>query len=225
MKRAILLGSSGFVGSYLLNALLNSPDYGQVTAIARKPLDIAEAKLKVLIGDYRTLPDWRSEIQGDELFIALGATRKTSPDWIEYYRVDHDYPVLAAGIAKANGVKSVFVITAVGANTGSKFFYVRTKGETERDLIQLDFDHTHIFRPSMLMGSRKQNRPLERVVLKLWRLLNPLLVGKADRYRSIAGSDLAIAMMHSATNQADKIKIYHWREMVELAHSAPASRS
>jgi uncharacterized protein YbjT (DUF2867 family) len=107
MRRAILFGSSGFVGSYLLRALLDSPDYDRVTAIARKPLAISHAKLNVLIGDYHTLPDLRSEIRGDDLFITLGTTRKNSPNQAEYYQVDHDYPVLAARISKDNGVKSV----------------------------------------------------------------------------------------------------------------------
>lgn len=87
----------------------------------------------------------RSELRGDDLFITLGANRKNSPDQAEYYQVDHDHPVLAARIAKNNGVKEVFVVTAVGADVKSKFFHTRTEGEVERDLIQLDFEHTHIF--------------------------------------------------------------------------------
>ena len=225
MRRAIVFGSSGFVGSYLLRALLDSPDYDRVTAIARKPLAISHAKLNVLIGDYHTLPDLRPEIRGDDLFITLGTTRKNSPNQAEYYQVDHDYPVLAARISKDNGVKSVFVVTAVGADPGSAFFYTRTKGEVERDLIQLDFEHTHIFRPSMLMGNRREERPLEKTLIGIWRWLNPLLVGKADRYRGITGEMLAAAIVNSARNQSDKVKIYHWREMAQEIHAASASRS
>ena len=161
MRQAIVLGSSGSVGSYLLQALLDSPDYARVTAIVRKPLAISHAKLNVLIGDHHTLPSLRSEIRGDDLFITLGTTRKNSPNQAEYYQVDHDYPILGARIAKDNGVKSVFVVTAVRADPDSAFFYTRTKGEVERDLIQLDFEHTNIIRPSMLMGNRRQDRPLE----------------------------------------------------------------
>src|SRR5512146_2284817 len=90
MRRAIVPGSSGFVGSYLLQALLDSPDYDRVTAIVRKPLAISHPKLNVLIGDCHTLPDLRSEIQGDDLFITLGTTRKNSPNQAAYYQVDHD---------------------------------------------------------------------------------------------------------------------------------------
>lgn len=225
MRQAIVFGSSGFVGSYLLRALLDSPDYDRVTAIVRKPLAISHPTLNVVIGDYHTLPGLRSEIQGDDLFITLGATRKNSPNQAAYYQVDHDYPVLAARIAKDNGVKSVFVVTAVGADLRSAFFYTRTKGEVERDLKQLDFEHTHIFRPSMLMGNRREERPLEKSLIAIWRWLNPLLVGNADRYRGITGEALAAAIVSSARNQSGKVKIYHWREMIELVPAGSATRS
>jgi uncharacterized protein YbjT (DUF2867 family) len=216
MKKAIVFGSSGFVGSHLLGELLNSPNYEQVTVVVRKKLDINHPKLVTLIGDYSSLPALESDISADEIFIALGATRATSPEKGKYYQVDHDYPVLAARIAKARGAKSIFIVTAVGANPDSRFFYVRTKGETERDIIALDFDHTHIFRASMIMGNRTENRPLEKPFIKIWSALNPILVGRINRYRGMAGEDIARAMKNSATNQQEKLKIYQWKEMTDL---------
>ena len=216
MKRAIVFGASGFVGSNLLKELLNSPDYEQVTVVVRKKLNINHPKLITLIGDYSSLPALESDISADEIFIALGATRKSSPEKEKYYEVDHDYPVLAARIAKARGAKSVFIVTAVGANPNSRVFYVRTKGETERDIIALDFDHTHIFRASMIMGNRAENRPLEKPFIKIWSAFNRILVGKTNRYRGMAGEDIARAMKSSATNQLEKLKIYHWKEMTDL---------
>ena len=218
MKHAILFGASGFIGSYLLNQLLNSPDYSQVTIVVRRDLTIHHPKLITLIGDYNRLPALKEHINGDEVFIALGTTKKNTPDQDEYYQVDHDYPVLAASIAKENGAKSVFLVSAVGANTDSKIFYIKTKGETERDIIALSFDHTHIFRPSMLLGNRKENRPLEKIFIKLWTVINPLLVGRyLNKYRGISGKDVARAMINSAKNQSEKVKIYHWKEMTGLS--------
>jgi uncharacterized protein YbjT (DUF2867 family) len=216
MKKAIVFGSSGFVGSHLLGELLNSPDYEQITVVVRKKLNINHPKLVTLIGDYSSLPALESDISADEIFFTLGATRATSPEKEKYYQVDHDYPVLAARIAKARGAKSIFIVTAVGANPDSRFFYVRTKGETERDIIALDFDHTHIFRASMIMGNRTENRPLEKPFIKIWSVLNPILVGRTSRYRGMAGEDIARAMKNSAINQPEKLKIYHWKEMADL---------
>ena len=217
MKSAIVFGSTGFVGSHLLSELLNSSDYEEVTAVARKGPNITHPKLRTLLSDYNSLAGVKLEIAADEVFIALGTTRTNSPEEAEYYRVDHDYPVLAARIAKERGAKSVFLVTAVGANPNSKFFYVRTKGETERDVIALNFEHTHIFRPSMIMGSRKEKRSLFEVALmKFWPAVNPLLTGRVDKYRGITGEDIAKAMMKSAQHQTETLKIYQWREMYDL---------
>ena len=217
MKRAIVFGSSGFVGANLLSELLNCSDYGEVTAVARKSLNITHPKLRTVIGDYNSLAGMKSEISVDEVFLALGTTTKNSPKKAEYYQVDHDYPVLAARIAKENGAKSVFLVTAVDANPDSKFFYVRTKGETERDVIALNFEHTHIFRPSMILGNRKEKRSLlEAVLMKFWSALNPLLSWKGGKYRGITGGNIAKAMVQSAKNQTEKLKIYHWKEMHDL---------
>jgi len=220
MKNAIVFGSSGFVGSYLLSELLNSSDYGQVTAVVRKSLNITHQKLRTVIGDYNSLAGVKSEIDADEVFIALGTTKANSPNEADYYKVDHDYPVLAARIAKERGAKSVFLVSAVGANPRSKVFYVRTKGETERDVIALDFEDTHIFRPSMILGNRKEKRSLlEAALMRFWSALNPLLIGKADKYKGITGQDIAKAMMKSAKNKTEKLKIYQWKEMHNLLQS------
>ena len=216
MKTAVVFGASGFVGSHLLSELLNSSDYGRVIAVARKSLDISHPKLRTVIGDYNSVAGLKSEIVADEVFLALGTTKANSPDEAEYYRVDHDYPVLAARIAKEGGAKSVFLVTAVGADADSKFFYVRTKGETEREVIALDFEHTHIFRPSIIMGERKGKRSLlEEGLKRFWGMLDPLLTWKGSRYRGITGEDIAKAMVRSAKDQ-EKVKIYHWREMHDL---------
>jgi uncharacterized protein YbjT (DUF2867 family) len=224
MKKAIVFGSSGFIGSHLLRKLLNSTDYEQVTAVARKNLNITHPNLRILIADYDSLTDLKSEIAADEVFIALGTTKAKSPVEAEYYKVDHDYPVLAAQIAKERGAKSVFLVTAVDANPNAKFFYVRTKGETERDVIALDFEHTNIFRPSMIVGDRNENRSmLEGALMKFWPALNPLLTWKDGKYRGITGEDVAKAMVRSAKNQTERLKIYQWKEMHELLQAQTKS--
>lgn len=235
MKKAILFGASGFIGSYLLEALLANPDYEQVIIVVRKDLNINHPRLKMLLGDYRSLPDLSASLVADDVFIALGTTKKSTPDTGEYYQIDHDYPVMAARIAKENGAKSVFLVSAVGANANSGIFYVKTKGETERDIIVLDFEHTHIFRPSMLMGNRKANRPLEKILIKIWTVINPLLIGRLDKYRGIKGEEVAKAMNNAATmnnaasmdvagkNQTEKVRIYQWKEMNDIGKSGGAA--
>lgn len=213
MKSALLFGASGLVGSNLLTQLLENPDYDKVIVVVRRPLTVQHPKLKTLIGDYASLPGLKPQLKADEIFIALGTTKKKTPDQKEYYQIDHDYPVLAASIAKENGARSVLLVSAIDANANSKIFYVRTKGQVEADITNIKFEHTYIFRPSMLVGDRKESRPTEKFFIGLFSILNPLFAGSWKRYHSIRVKDLAAAMIHAANDLSVKVKRYHWQDI------------
>ena len=213
MRTAILFGASGLIGSSLLTQLLDNPSYDKVTIVVRKPLPVQHPKLSMLIGDYNSLPGLKDQLRADEVFISLGTTKKKTPDEAEYYRIDHDYPVLAARLARDNGARSVLLVSAVGSNPASGVFYIRTKGKTEEDIIALGYPHTYIFQPSMLIGDRKENRPLEKFLGAAFAVVNPLLVGGLKKYRSIHIKDVARAMIVAANDQAVKVKRYKWQDM------------
>ncbi len=139
MKTATIFGATGLVGSFLLRELLDKRDYGQVVAFTRRDLGIDHPKLRTERGDFNALAASDEPLQTDEVFLALGSTRQMTPDKQEYHRIDHDYPVLAARRAQEGGAKSVFLVSAIGANPSSKTFYLRTKGETERDIVALGY--------------------------------------------------------------------------------------
>lgn len=207
MKKAVVFGASGFLGSHLLEQMLKRPEYEQVTVVVRRRFPLYHPKLKMLIGDYVTLPDIKNQIEGEDVFITLGGTTP---------RINLDYPVLAAKIAKEKGAKSVFVVTAVGASIYSGISYLRTKSEIERNLIALDFEHLHIFRPSLLMGKRKEFHFTEKVILIIWKLINSFFIGEMSRYKGIEVSNMARAILIAAKNEYDKVNVYHWKDMNEL---------
>ncbi|MEO8995009.1 MAG: NAD(P)H-binding protein [Rhodanobacter sp.] len=217
MKKALLFGASGFIGSQLLSMLLASTDYDRVTIVVRRNLGVAHAKLRTLVGDLDSLPALADQIEADDVFIALGTTKAKVPDEAAYYRIDHDYPVQAAALAQARGASGVFLVSAVGADAGSSVFYLRTKGETERDVIALGMARTHIFRPSQLLGQREEKRPLERFIIAVWPAIDWLLVGGARKYRGIAGADVARAMVSAATNGMPHTHVHEWAGMKALA--------
>lgn len=218
MKSALLFGATGFVGSNLLTLLLASPAYSKVTIVVRKNPGVSNDKLEVLTGDFNSLPGLAPRLVADDVFIALGTTKKNTPDEKLYYQVDHDYPVLGAKLAKQNGATSVFIVTAIGADISSRTFYIRLKGEVERDMIALDYPHTHIFRPSMILGQRKEERALEKVLIKIFRVINPVFVGGMSRFRGIEGIDIARAMLKAAGEPAGDVTFYQWKEMNGLLH-------
>lgn len=217
MKKAIIYGASGLVGSYILEILLDDDDYEQIIIVVRKDLDIKHRKLKSLIGDFSSLHHLAKDLVVDEVYIALGTTKKKTPDRKEYYQIDHDYPVLAAELAKANGAKTILLVSSVGANPRSNVFYTATKGKTERDILALDFDHTYIFRPSIILGNRKEKRPLEKLFQLIFKVINPLLfVGPLKKYRGCKAENISEAMINVAARYHDKVKIIHREEIVAL---------
>ncbi|MDL2141258.1 oxidoreductase [Flavobacterium tructae] len=216
MKKAIVYGASGLVGSYILENLLNNATYEQVIIVVRRDLNIQHPKLKMLIGDFNTLSKVIEDIQVDEVFIALGTTQKKTPDKKLYYQIDHDYPILATKLAKENGAKAVFLVSALGANAKSSIFYTKLKGETEQDIISLNLEHTYIFRPSMILGDRKESRPMEKVFIGIFKLINPLFLGSLSKYKGIEAEDIAKAMVKSAERLDQKVKILYWEEMTTL---------
>jgi uncharacterized protein YbjT (DUF2867 family) len=166
-----------------------------------------------LVGDYNSLESLRDKLVADDVFIALGTTKARTPDPKEYYQIDHDYPVLAAKIAKNNGASAVHLVSAIGADAKSSLFYVKTKGEVERDLLALGYPRTNIFQPSMLLGPRAEKRFAEQVFKSVWPVIDALLVGPLSQYRGIASDDVAEAMVRAAKVSKESVKVWRWSDM------------
>lgn len=193
-KKAIIVGASGLIGNELLDILLQSADYQEVLALVRKGLSIDHPKLVQLIVDFDNLDKWAAAINGHALFCCLGTTLKKTPDLSEYRKIDHDYPVKLAQLAYQNKVKQYHLVSAIGANSKSASFYTRLKGETENDIEKVQLKTLHIYQPSILTGGRKEKRALERIAIVVMKVVNPLLIGRFKKYRSIPAATVARAM-------------------------------
>jgi uncharacterized protein YbjT (DUF2867 family) len=194
MRKAIVAGATGLIGSQLLDILLAGEDYDEVMIIVRKKLNITHAKLTQLVIDFDELANHLSSITGEVIFSCLGTTKNKTPDTGTYYKIDHDYPLQLANMAKQNGIKQFHLVSAVGANPDSKTFYIRMKGETERDISALDLPSVYMYEPSMLTGRKQEKRFVEIFFEGLFKFINPLLNGKWKKYRSVSGATVARAM-------------------------------
>ena len=215
MKKAIVYGASGLVGSFILDLLLQNNSYDCIYAVTRRKLSIVHPKLINIVGELDEIENLTQGILIDEVYISLGTTKKKTPDLKKYYKIDHDYPVLAAQAAKNNGAKSVLLVSSVGANAKASSFYLKTKGETERDIISIQFDHTLIFKPSLIMGKRNESRFLEDMSKKIGHLINPLLSGKLSKFKGIEAKAIATSMIREANQPKNTLKVLHWKEMTK----------
>lgn len=157
-KTAILLGATGLVGGQLLQQLLEHPAYGRVVVLSRRPLKEVSPRLQVHLVDFDRPADFAHLLKGEDLFCALGTTIKKAGSKEAFYQVDYTYTFEVAQAARKNGTAQLMLVSSVGADPDSLFFYTRVKGELEEALKALDFWALHLFRPSVLMGDRKEFR-------------------------------------------------------------------
>ncbi len=217
-KKALLFGATGLIGGHLLHELLDSPVYCNVTAVVRRDTGIRHPKLTQLFSDLQSIKEIEERVSVNDVFCCIGTTRKKTPDLKDYYRIDHDYPVAAAKVAKATGAEAFVLVSAVGANAGSANFYLRIKGETERDAVAEGPARVYIFRPSLLTGDRTEKRWTETVSAGLFKLINPLLIKKLSKYRSIPATSVAKAMRRAAEQGARQgVYVYYWNDIIKLA--------
>lgn len=199
-KTAIVLGATGATGSELVNLLLKDNGYSKIKLFVRRTTGISSPKIEEHITDLLKLDEQSAYFTGDVVFCCIGTTKAKTPDKATYYKIDHDIPVTAAALAKENGINSFLVISAIGADKNSAIFYNRTKGEMEEDVKAAKIVKTHILRPSLIVGNRGEARLMENIAKGAMKLLNPLLRGKAAKYRSIKAEAIATAMVWLANN-------------------------
>jgi uncharacterized protein YbjT (DUF2867 family) len=195
-KTALIIGSTGLTGSHLLEQLLASNYYGRVVALVRRPLEQQHPKLASVVFDFEQ-PD-AALVQCDDVFCCLGTTLKKAGSKEAQYRIDHNYPLLIGRLAKQQGATQYILVSSVGADAGSGNFYLRTKGELERDLEALGFDTFISLRPSFLLGERQETRLGERIGIAVAGLLSPLMVGGLRKYRGVEAAQVASTMIRLA---------------------------
>jgi uncharacterized protein YbjT (DUF2867 family) len=164
---ATIIGSTGLTGSFLVRHLLADSEITQVVSVSRKSLSISNAKLtEVLIADLAEIPSIESRLRAELYFCCLGTTIKTAGSKANFEKVDHDAIVAFAKIAQAHSAKALALVSSMGANANSPFFYTQVKGRTENDVIALGLRSLIIFRPAFLVGPRREVRLADSIAAK-----------------------------------------------------------
>lgn len=208
MRSALVVGATGLVGSSLVKLLCESEEYAAVNVIARRPLDFKHPKLVVKLREFDQVAE--SDIEfAHEVFCCLGTTMKKAGTREQFEKVDFEYPLTIAALAKNRGIGHFLVISAMGASEKALAYYSRVKGKLEAALINMDFPQLSIVRPSLITGERPEFRLGEKVGENLLKVLNPLFVGPMKKLRSIRAEQIAFAMKVIALHgKKQKVAIY-----------------
>jgi len=165
--------------------------------------------LTQVVSDFSDLALLADIFAVNDVFCCLGTTAKKTHDQKEYKKIDVDYPLEIARLAKDNQVQNYLIVSAMGANKYSKVFYNRLKGLLEDELIKIGLPGLHIFRPSLLTGARKEFRGGEKAAVVLSRIFIFLFVGPLRKYRPISASAVARGMYTAAQTNKKGTFIYN----------------
>ncbi|MDR9373641.1 MAG: NAD(P)H-binding protein [Schleiferiaceae bacterium] len=211
-KTAALLGATGLVGHYLLRELLHHPQYQSVIVYTRRPLPVQSQKARVVQGDLQQAALY-DDTKVEDVFCAIGTTRAKTPDLQEYRAIDYGIPLTAGRRLREQGAQRFLLVSSQGANSHSKIFYSRLKGQVERDLGRQEWPELYLFRPSFILGPRGETRWGEWLGKGLMKGLGPLLPG---RYQAIEAHTIARSMLAAASQNSVKPGIIEGPQMKAL---------
>ena len=217
-RRVLLAGATGLVGGHCLHKLLRGGTFDEVHALARRPIDIGESRLHLLITAFDDL-DQRRPVVAHAGLCALGTTIAKAGSQTAFRRVDHDAVVAYARWARRGGVATFVLVSSVGAAKDARSFYLRVKGQTEEEVAQVGFPRLVILRPGLLLGARQERRLGEEIAQVVLPRFSPVLIGPLRRYRAISAERVAGAMVTAALSTQPGHFIWHTDQI--LANAGP----
>lgn len=218
-KTAAILGSTGMIGSYLLELLLTDDYFSTVKILVRRPVAKTDQKVEIKLVNYEDPESIKLALEGtDVIFSCIGTTQKNvNGDKQLYRKIDFDIPVMAARLGKETGCEKFILVSSVGADNHSGTFYLRLKGELENAIQATGLDAVHIMQPSILLGERKEKRTGENILQESLKLVSGLFFGSLRKYKAIHGKTVAAAMMNTAKKEEKGFFRYTYDEIKKLA--------
>lgn len=203
MKQLMLVGSTGLVGRQVLQQALADPAVVRVVAPTRRSL-VPHPKLLNPLVDFERLPEDADWWAVDSVICTLGTTIGVAGSQAAFYKVDHDHPLEVAYLARRHGARAFALNSALGADVGSRVFYSRTKGETERDLQAVGYPSLTLVRPGLIGGHREQRRPAEQLAVTVSTWLQPLL---PKRYRVVPAERIAHHLLQATLSATPGVHV------------------
>ncbi|ANE45651.1 oxidoreductase [Paenibacillus swuensis] len=215
-KTALIAGASGLIGNELLHILLRDDTYARVVAVGRSKLAVEHPKLVQHQVDFDRLQDAESWLEADDVYCCLGTTIKKAGSQEAMRRIDVEYPLALAKLARIRGAQTLAVVSSIGADPAASSFYLRMKGELEEGLKALAYDALHIFQPSLLLGNRAEFRLGEKAAEILAKPLSAVLFGSMRKYRPIHARVVAAAMFRASQQPAQGAVTYTSDQIAQM---------
>ena len=215
MIKITLFGPTGLIGNDILKLLENDSDFEKINVVSRRHLELKSKKSNLNIIDFKDFNSYLNVIDGSDVVLAaIGTTQsKVGFNRKKYREIDFDIISNAVKACKEKNVKHFSFVSSAGADINNKSFYLKLKGEIEKEVESKQLNSSTVYRPSLLLGNRKENRFGEKVAQILIPLISFLF---PDNYKPIKASDVARAMVTESKKIETGFKIYHYRDILNL---------
>lgn len=211
---ANIIGATGLVGKQLVRLLLEDDKFTKIRIFVRQDSGLKHPKIEQQIIDFRDQKTWSKFLTGDVLFSTLGTTLKQAGSKKLQYEVDFTFNLNFAEKAKENKIENYVLVSSVGANSNSKVFYTRMKGELDDAVAKIGFKNLAILQPSSLTGERKEKRLMEIISIPITNFITKFAFKK---YRPIKDITVAQAMINSVLIPTPDKTMWEGDEVFELA--------
>ena len=214
-----MLGASGAVGSKVVERLLESDGVAKISSLGRRRISQLDHRIvaqhQINIHDSKTYTDI---LNGHEIAICtLGVGQPSKISKEDFIKIDKLAVIAFATKCKNVGIKHFQLLSSVGIKLNSSSFYLRTKAELVEELKMLEFERLSIFQPSMILTPSNRYGFSQGLLLKVWPILKPILVGKLRKYRGVKVKALGAAIANNVFEEGDGYEFMHWDEFASLA--------
>ena len=211
--KASVFGSTGLIGEFLTYILINDPLCDQIITLTRNKVIINNKKHKNHVINFSSLNEIKKIIKNcDYVYSGIGTTQsKVNYNKKIYRSIDYDITLNIARACKECGIKSFSLVSTAGADRSKNNFYLSLKGEIDEEVSKIGIDSLSIFRPSLLLGKRNENRFGEKLAQQIMPLFSSLM---PEDYRPIRADFVASSMHKISIKNIKGTNIYHYKEIM-----------
>ncbi len=207
-KTVLLAGATGLVGGHILRMLAQDESFTEIRVLVRRPLasTLKNPRVRELVADFDRLEEHQDWFKVEFVISTLGTTIGKAGSQAAFRKVDFEYPLAIARLARAAGARQFLFVSALGADPGSFFFYNRVKGELEDAIRALGYPSVTIARPSLLLGARQERRLGEELSKQFaWLLPSP--------WAGVQAAQVAAALVQASREERIGVTILENKEI------------
>ncbi len=218
----VMLGASGAVGGHVVSTLLAMPELKRLTLLGRREVALPQSAGNGALMQHVVnieIPDTYVEfVAGHNAAVCtLGVGQPSKLTKAEFLHIDKDVVIAFATICKQSGVRHFELLGAVAADSKSRTFYLRIKGELEEALVALNFERLSLFQPSMILTPTNRYGVQQALTLTFWPMLSPLLFGPLRKFRGVGVETLGAAMAKQLLAKGSAVQRLLWDDVEALS--------